>query len=63
MGSDQRVAEHRSRATISIRSAVGVGLIWDSPFGPLRFDVAYPISPSESYDKTQIFRFGGGTKF
>ena len=45
-----------------LRAAAGVGLIWDSPFGPLRFDVAYPIS-KESYDKTQIFRFGGGTKF
>jgi outer membrane protein insertion porin family len=45
-----------------IRSSVGVGLIWDSPFGPLRFDLAYPIT-KESYDKTQIFRFGGGAKF
>jgi outer membrane protein insertion porin family len=45
-----------------IRTSVGVGLIWDSPFGPLRFDLAYPIT-KEPYDKTQIFRFGGGTKF
>jgi outer membrane protein insertion porin family len=45
-----------------IRSSVGVGLIWDSPFGPLRFDLAYPIT-KESYDHTQIFSFGGGTKF
>ncbi|WP_408089544.1 outer membrane protein assembly factor BamA [Rhodoplanes sp. SY1] len=45
-----------------IRSSVGVGLIWASPFGPLRFDLAYPISYAD-YDKKQIFRFGGGTKF
>jgi outer membrane protein insertion porin family len=45
-----------------IRSSVGVGLIWDSPFGPLRFDIAYPLS-KDTYDRTQIFRFGGGTKF
>jgi len=45
-----------------IRSSVGVGLIWDSPFGPLRFDLAYPIT-KQDYDHTQIFRFGGGTKF
>ena len=45
-----------------IRSAAGVGLIWDSPFGPLRFDLAYPIT-KQSYDHTQIFRFGGGAKF
>jgi outer membrane protein insertion porin family len=45
-----------------IRSSVGVGLIWDSPFGPLRFDYAIPIS-KESYDIVQQFRFSGGTKF
>jgi len=45
-----------------IRSSAGVGLIWDSPFGPLRFDIAYPIT-KQSYDHTQLFRFGGGTKF
>ena len=45
-----------------IRSSVGVGLIWDSPLGPLRFDLAYPLT-KESYDRTQIFRFSGGTKF
>jgi outer membrane protein insertion porin family len=45
-----------------IRSAVGVGLIWDSPFGPLRFDYAIPLS-KEPYDIVQQFRFSGGTKF
>ncbi len=53
-----------------IRSSVGVGLIWDSPLGPLRFDLAYPLSKycstaggTEVCDKTQIFRFSGGAKF
>jgi outer membrane protein insertion porin family len=45
-----------------VRSAVGVGLIWDSPFGPLRFDLAYALT-KQPYDHTQLFRFGGGTKF
>jgi outer membrane protein insertion porin family len=45
-----------------IRSSVGVGLLWDSPIGPLRFDLAYAVTKA-SYDHTQIFRFGGGTKF
>ena len=45
-----------------INTAAGVGLIWNSPFGPLRFDLAYPIT-KRAYDKTQIFRFGGGTTF
>jgi outer membrane protein insertion porin family len=45
-----------------IRSSVGMGLLWDSPFGPLRFDLAYALT-KDQYDHTQIFRFGGGTKF
>jgi outer membrane protein insertion porin family len=45
-----------------IRSSVGVGLIWDSPFGPLRFDYSFPLT-KEPYDRVQQFRFGGGTKF
>jgi outer membrane protein insertion porin family len=45
-----------------IRSAVGVGLIWASPFGPLRVDYAVALSKGP-YDITQTFRFGGGTSF
>jgi outer membrane protein insertion porin family len=45
-----------------VRSSVGVGLIWASPFGPLRFDYAVPITKGK-YDITQEFRFGGGTSF
>jgi outer membrane protein insertion porin family len=53
---------HPSSNNMFINSAVGVGLIWASPFGPLRFDLAYPIT-KRSYDKTQFFRFGGGASF
>ncbi|WP_426614534.1 outer membrane protein assembly factor BamA [Bradyrhizobium sp. McL0616] len=45
-----------------VRSSVGVGLIWASPFGPLRFDYAVPITKGK-YDVVQEFRFGGGTSF
>ncbi|WP_128925958.1 outer membrane protein assembly factor BamA [Bradyrhizobium guangxiense] len=45
-----------------VRSSVGVGLIWQSPFGPLRFDYAVPLSKGK-YDRVQEFRFGGGTSF
>jgi outer membrane protein insertion porin family len=48
--------------SMHVRSSVGVGLIWDSPFGPLRFDYSFPLT-KESYDRVQQFRFGGGTKF
>jgi len=55
-----------------VRSSVGVGLLWDSPLGPLRFDLAYPLTKycatatdgiTQVCDHTQIFRFSGGTRF
>jgi outer membrane protein insertion porin family len=45
-----------------VRTSAGLGLVWDSPFGPLRFDYAIPIT-KESYDRVQEFRMSGGTKF
>jgi outer membrane protein insertion porin family len=45
-----------------VRSSVGVGLVWASPFGPLRFDYAIPLTKGQ-FDRTQEFRFGGGTSF
>jgi outer membrane protein insertion porin family len=45
-----------------IRSSIGVGLIWASPFGPLRFDYAVPLTKGQ-FDRVQQFRFGGGTSF
>ncbi len=45
-----------------IRTSVGVGIIWASPFGPLRFDYAIPITKGK-YDIVQQFKFGGGTSF
>ena len=45
-----------------VRTSVGVGLIWQSPFGPLRFDYAIPITKGK-YDVPMEFKFGGGTSF
>jgi outer membrane protein insertion porin family len=45
-----------------VRSSVGAGIIWDSPFGPLRFDYSFPLTKDPN-DRIQQFRFGGGTKF
>lgn len=46
----------------AIRSSVGVGLIWASPMGPLRFDYSFVLS-KDKVDQTQAFRFGMGNKF
>lgn len=45
-----------------VRTSVGVGLIWASPFGPLRFDYSVPLTKGQ-YDRVQQFKFGGGTSF
>jgi outer membrane protein insertion porin family len=46
----------------AIRASVGASLIWNSPIGPLRADFGYAIL-KESFDQTQVFRFGAATKF
>lgn len=45
-----------------IRSSAGVSLMWASPFGPLRFDYAVPMSKA-STDRVQNFNFGVSSKF
>ena len=45
-----------------VRASLGAGILWASPFGPIRFDFAIPLL-KEPYDRKQFFRFGGGTTF
>jgi outer membrane protein insertion porin family len=45
-----------------INSSIGAGLLWASPFGPIRFDFAYPLT-KQPFDRKQWFRFSGGTTF
>nr|WP_321456920.1 outer membrane protein assembly factor BamA [uncultured Cohaesibacter sp.] len=46
----------------SIRSSVGASLIWASPFGRLRLDYGHAVT-KESYDETQVIRFGAASSF
>jgi outer membrane protein insertion porin family len=45
-----------------LKMSVGVGVSWQSPFGPVRVDFALPVI-DETYDKTESFRLGFGTTF
>ncbi len=45
-----------------IRSSVGSSLIWNSPLGPIRFDLAYALT-KDKFDRLQVFRFSGGGAF
>jgi len=60
------------RDSKDIRSSVGASLLWSSPLGPIRFDYAYALTKDEGTlingvkvgaDRTQAFRFSGGTRF
>jgi outer membrane protein insertion porin family len=42
-----------------VRSSVGVGLVWASPFGALSINYAMPVTKAP-YDVTQPFSFGAG---
>jgi outer membrane protein insertion porin family len=44
------------------RIAVGVGISWASPFGPLRVDLGFPLI-KQTGDKTQLVHFRFGTRF
>jgi outer membrane protein insertion porin family len=46
----------------SLRVAVGTGVSWRSPLGPLRVDLTKAVV-KESFDKTEFFRFSFGTRF
>lgn len=48
--------------TGSLRLAVGAGLTWTSPFGPIGMDVGVPVI-DESFDKTENLRVNFGTRF
>ncbi len=45
-----------------LRASVGAGLLWKSPFGPLRVDFSHALL-KKSWDKTELFRFSAGTSF
>ncbi len=46
----------------SPRISAGIGVNWNSPFGPLRIDLAYAIR-KEPGDDTKLFSFNVGTQF
>ncbi len=45
-----------------LRWAVGAGILWRSPLGPLRLDVAYALKKAD-WDKDELVQFGVGTRF
>ncbi len=48
--------------TGSLRVSSGLGMTWNSPFGPLGVDAGFPLV-KESFDRTEVFRINFGTQF
>lgn len=46
----------------ALRSSAGLGVLWRSPFGPIRVSAAKAIQ-KQSYDRTELFRFQFGSRF
>ncbi|MGE0408552.1 MAG: outer membrane protein assembly factor BamA [Amphiplicatus sp.] len=47
---------------LTLRLSAGVTVSWESPFGPVRFDISR-VFIKEDYDRTEGFRFSAGTSF
>jgi outer membrane protein insertion porin family len=45
-----------------VRLSTGFSIIWQSPLGPLRADIAEALLKAD-FDKTELFRFGASTNF
>ncbi|TIL79760.1 MAG: outer membrane protein assembly factor BamA, partial [Mesorhizobium sp.] len=52
----------QSTVDMQWRASVGVGLMWASPFGPIRIDYAIPVL-EEDTDDVQEFNFGISSRF
>ncbi len=48
--------------TADVRMSAGFSLIWQSPLGPLRADIAEALLKAK-FDETEVFRFGASTNF
>ncbi len=58
----QAAAFSTVRDRASLRVSAGVGVLWNSPFGPVRLDYAEALV-KDSLDKTQRIQFSAGASF
>ena len=46
----------------AVRASVGAGVLWSSPFGPIRIDFSHAVA-KQNEDITETMRFSFGTRF
>jgi outer membrane protein insertion porin family len=62
MGNDIIISLAPVQDALALRVTAGVSVSWNSPFGPVRFDIA-KVLRKEIYDQDEGFRFSAGTSF
>jgi outer membrane protein insertion porin family len=61
---EQKITDDVTEGFFPLRHAVGVGIRWYSPFGPIRVDWGYNISPRANRgEKSNVFDFSMGAMF
>ncbi|WP_051908486.1 outer membrane protein assembly factor BamA [Candidatus Odyssella acanthamoebae] len=61
-GSELKIPNNPILDKKAMRASVGVGISWDSPFGPLRIDYAIPVKKQAKDDVQRVF-FGVSSRF
>lgn len=61
-GSAIKTSFTQESTDLELRASVGLGLMWASPFGPIRIDYAIPVK-KQAHDDVQEFNFGISTRF
>jgi outer membrane protein insertion porin family len=46
-----------------LRHSAGIGIAWNSPFGPLRVSFAQPLNEKKGFDKVERIQFTFGSSF
>ena len=46
-----------------LRYAAGIGLAWNSPFGPLKLSIAQPLNIRKGFDRVERLQLNVGTTF
>lgn len=61
-GSELKIPDNPILDKKKMRASVGVGISWNSPFGPLRIDYAIPVKKQKHDDLQRVF-FGVSSRF
>jgi outer membrane protein insertion porin family len=46
-----------------LRYSAGIGLAWNSPFGPLKISLAQPLNEKKGFDRVERLQLNFGTAF